>query len=78
VLVQGKLNKYSVHLGSGTVLQQPGGYLCIVAVPSQQRGRVFLPFADNDPRTAEVVSKVLLLSKDDQIQDPIILRQIVA
>ncbi len=77
-LVQGKLNKYSVHLGSGTVLQQPGGYLCIVAVPSQQRGRVFLPFADNDPRTAEVVSKVLLLSKDDQIQDPIILRQIVA
>jgi hypothetical protein len=78
VLVQGKLNKYSVHLGSGTVHQQPGGYLCIVAVPSQQRGRVFLPFADNDPRTAEVVSKVLLLSKDDQIQDPSILRQIVA
>ncbi len=77
-LVQGKLNRYTVHLGSGTVHQQPGGYVCIVAVPSQQRGRVFLPFADNDPRTAEVVSKVLLLARDEQIQDPSILRQIVA
>ena len=76
-LVKGKLNRYTVHLGSGTVHQQPGGYLCIVAVPSQQRGRVFLPFADNDPRTAEVVSKVLLLARDEQIQDPSILRQIV-
>ena len=77
VLVQGQLNRYTVHLGSGTVHQQPGGYLCIVAVPSQHRGRVFLPFADNDPRTAEVVSKVMLLARDAQIQDPSILRQIV-
>jgi hypothetical protein len=77
VLVQGQLNRYTVHLGSGTVHQQPGGYLCIVAVPSQQRGRVFLPFADNDPRTIEVVSKVMLLARDAQIQDPSILRQIV-
>jgi Family of unknown function (DUF5724)/Domain of unknown function (DUF4132) len=76
VLIEGKLNKYSVHLGSGTVHQQPGGYVCIVAVQSQQRGRVFLPFADNDPRTAEVIAKVMLLAKDNEIQDPILLRQI--
>jgi hypothetical protein len=76
VLIEGKLNCYSVHLGSGTVHQQPGGYVCIVAVQSQQRGRVFLPFADNDPRTAEVIAKVMLLAKDNEIQDPILLRQI--
>ena len=43
-----------------------------------QRGRLFLPFADNDPRTAEVVSKVLLLAKDREIQDPTILEQLLA
>lgn len=27
------------------------------------RGRLFLPFADEDPRAAEVISKVLLLAR---------------
>jgi hypothetical protein len=54
----------------------PGGALCIVAVHAQQRGRIFLPFADDDPRTAEVISKVMLLARDWEIQDPIILEQI--
>ena len=56
----------------------PGGALCIVPVHAQHRGRLFLPFADDDPRTAEVVSKVLLLARDEQIQDPTILEQIMA
>ena len=34
---------------------------------------MFLPFADDDPRTAEVLSKVLLLARDKQIRDPNIL-----
>ncbi|MBM3458144.1 MAG: DUF4132 domain-containing protein, partial [Armatimonadetes bacterium] len=76
-LITGKLGDYSVHLGSAVVHRQPGGHLCIVAVPSQQRGRLFLPFADDDPRSAEVLSKVLLLSRDDQIRDPSILEQIL-
>ena len=62
-LVTGKLNRYSVHFGSGLVHQQPGGFICLVPVHSQHRGRLFLPFMDNDPRTAEVVSKVLLLAR---------------
>jgi hypothetical protein len=76
-LIEGKLNHYSVHIGSGVVHQQPGGYLCLVAVHSQQRGRIFLPFADNDPKTAEVISKVLLLAQDDNIKDSSILEQIL-
>jgi hypothetical protein len=67
-----------VHLGSAVVHRQPGGALCIVPVHSQHRGRLFLPFADDDPKTAEVVSKVLLLARDKEIQDPTILSQIFA
>ncbi len=77
-LIAGHLGTYSVHLGSAIVHRQPGGHLCIVPVHSQHRGRLFLPFADDDPRTAEVLSKVLLLSKDTEIKDPVILEQIFA
>src|SRR5262249_46233328 len=73
VLIDGKLSKYSVHLGSGGVHRMPGGALFIIPVHAQQRGRLFLPFADDDPKTAEILSKVLLLSRDDEIQDPSIL-----
>jgi hypothetical protein len=74
--VDGKIGNYNVHLGSGNVHRQPGGALCIIPVHSQHRGRLFLPFADNDPKTAEVVSKVLLLAQDEKIKDPTILEQL--
>ncbi len=77
-LIEGEYGRYSVHLGSGVVHKQPGGSLCVVPVNAQHRGRLFLPFADDDPRTAEMVSKVLLLARDKEIQDPSILSQIVA
>jgi hypothetical protein len=75
-LIEGTRGSYSVHLGSGVVHRQPGGALCIVPVHSQHRGRLFLPFADDDPRTAEVVSKVVLLARDGEIKDPSILEQL--
>uniref|UniRef100_A0A0C1RN76 DUF4132 domain-containing protein n=1 Tax=Tolypothrix bouteillei VB521301 TaxID=1479485 RepID=A0A0C1RN76_9CYAN len=75
--IEGHLGSYSVHLGSGIVHRQPGGALCIVPAYSQHRRRLFLPFADNDPKTAEIVSKVLLLARDKEIQDPTILSQIL-
>jgi hypothetical protein len=77
VLIDGAISNYNVNLGSGVVHKQPGGALCIIPVHSQQRGRIFLPFVDNDPKTAEIVSKVILLARDDQIRDPTILEQIL-
>lgn len=77
-LIQGRLGEYSVHLGSGVVHRMPGGSVCIVPVHAQHRGRLFLPFADDDPRTAEVISKTLLLARDDEIDDPLILEQLRA
>jgi len=34
---------------------------------------VFLPFIDDDPKTAEIVSKTILLAEDDKLKDPTIL-----
>jgi hypothetical protein len=75
-LIDGHLGNYTVHLGSAVVHRMPGGSLCIVPVHAQHRGRLFLPFADDDPRTAEVLSKVILLARDNEIQDPNILDQL--
>lgn len=76
VIIDGAIANYTIHLGSGTVQRMPGGALCVVPVHAQHRGRLFLPFADDDPRTAEVVSKILLFARDSEIQDPTILEQI--
>lgn len=78
VFIKGELAEYDVHLGSATTHRIPGGTLVIVPVHSQHRGRIFLPFADDDPKTAEVLSKVILLARDREIQDPNLLRQIRA
>ena len=75
-IIKGALAEYSVHLGSAVVHQMPGKYISILPVHSQHRGRLFLPFADDDPKSAEIMSKVLLLAKDNDIQDPTILSQI--
>jgi hypothetical protein len=71
--IQGELGEYSVHMGSGVVHKSGVGMIPVLAVQSQQRGRIFLPFADNDPRTAEIMSKILLFAEDKKIKDVSIL-----
>ena len=78
VRIDGALGAYSVHLGSAVCHKVPGVYLSILPVHSQHRGRLFLPFVDDDPKSAEVMSKVLLLAKDGELRDPTILSQIRA
>lgn len=74
--IHGKLAEYSVHMGSGVVHANAIGMLAILPVHSQARGRIFLPFADDDPKTAEIMSKIILLAEDSKIKDPSILDQI--
>ena len=74
--ITGKLADYSVHLGSGVVHQQGGAMIPVLPVHSQHRGRIFLPFADEDPKTAEIIAKVLLFAEDAKIKDPMILEGI--
>ena len=77
-IIDGYYGEYSLHMGSGGIQRLPGGALTILPVHAQHRGRLFLPFADDDPRTAEVIAKVLLLARDEEIMDPMILDQLGA
>ena len=75
VVIEGQLGSYNIHLGSGMVTKN-GLQLNIIAVHSQHRGRLFLPFLDDDPKSAEIISKMKLLAEDGKIQDPTVLGQI--
>lgn len=75
-IIDGKLGQYTVHLGSGVVHQLGNAMLFVVPVHSQHRGRIFLPFVDDDPKTAEIMSKILLFAEDGKIKDPNIIKQI--
>lgn len=74
--IKGHMGNYSVHMGSGVMHQSGVGMLAVLPVHSQARGRIFLPFADDDPKTAEIMSKILLFADDTKIKDPAILQQI--
>ncbi|MEJ4089194.1 DUF4132 domain-containing protein [Galbibacter orientalis] len=75
IFIKGTFGEYTIHLGSGQVSKN-GLALSIIPVHSQHRGRMFLPFIDDDPKSAEIISKMKLLSEDHKIQDPTILAQI--
>lgn len=75
-IVKGKFGEYSIHLGSGVIHIKGGTMINVLPVHSQHRGKLFLPFADDDPKTAEIISKVLMFAEDGKIKDPSILQQI--
>ena len=76
IVIKGKHGSYNIHLGSGMV-SKGGLQLNIIAVQSQHRGRMFLPFLDDDPKSAEIISKMKLLAEDELITDPTVLGQIL-
>ena len=77
-MVRGSRATYRVHLTSGSIHVEPGGYLCVVPASfgTPAHRRLFLPFADEDPMTSIILSKVLLLAEDEKISDPSILTQL--
>jgi len=78
VNIEGVLNNYSIHLGSGMIHQSGGGAIHTVAIHNAKRGKVYLPFLDEDPRTAEIISKIVMFAEDNKLKDPSILSQIVS
>lgn len=74
--IKGSLGEYTINLGSGVVHQSGGSMLHVLPVHSQKRGKLFLPFVDEDPKTAEIMSKIVLFAEDKKIKDPYILDQI--
>lgn len=75
--VKGTYGEYSIHLGSGVIHQIGGHQINVLPVHSQKRGKIFLPFVDDDPKTAEIMSKILLFAQDQKIKDPYIMEQII-
>lgn len=78
LVVQGKKNKYKIHIGSGNILIAPADkYLCIVPGRGKDKkvDNVFLPF-EGDNGLSIVLSKAFLLADDDKIIDPTILSQL--
>lgn len=74
--IKSEYNDYMIHLGSGVIHQAAGPTLNILPVHSQHRTSIFLPFVDDDPKTAEIISKVLLLADDKKIKNRFIINQI--
>ena len=76
--VQGKIRNYKIHVGSGNILMEPNDqYLCIVPDSSNRmsKEKIFLPF-DNDEMLSIIISKALLLAKDNETTDGTIISQI--
>lgn len=77
LVVRGTYRSYKIHLGSGNILMTPNDeYLCIV--PSRKdddAGGVMLPF-EGDRKLSIILSKALLLARDDLITDKTITSQI--
>lgn len=72
--IQGTRGAYRVHLSSGVIHLHPGRMIYLQ--PVTDRDRLFLPFADDDPKSVEILSKVLLLAEDKLIKDPGFLAQL--
>jgi hypothetical protein len=78
--VRGRLRTYRIHLGSANVMVEPGSrHLCIVAgggrrLPGEP-DYVWLPF-EGDDTLSLILSKAMLLARDDAITDASIRAQI--
>lgn len=75
-IVENKYGTFTIHLGSGVIHKQGGTMINVLPVHSSHRGKIFLPFVDDDPKTAEIITKVLTFAEDNKLKDPTILEQI--
>ena len=75
--IEGAHNNYHIHLGSGMIHQDGGNSIYMIPIYSGKRGKVYLPFLDEDPMSAQILTKVIMLAEDTKIKDPTILNQIV-
>lgn len=76
LVVKGTRQTYKIHLGSGNIMMEDKGYLCIVPARwKREADGVKLPF-EGDRVLSVILSKALLLAADDAITDPSILHQL--
>ncbi len=76
LIVQGKVNKYAIHIGSSSVMKLPEKrFVCIVPARRNEKNVPFLPY-EGDARLSVIISKAFMLANDHKITDSLILDQI--
>ncbi len=75
IKIEGSLGTYTVNIRTGLTFKEGKGNLLIKTVDNYDKP-LALDFIDEDPMTADIVTKILLLSNDGAIKDPAILKEI--
>lgn len=75
IKVVGVFGTYTVNIRTGLVFKEGTGCLALDTVYSTDKP-LLLDFADEDPMTADIISKAVVLSDDGKIKDPSILREL--
>jgi hypothetical protein len=77
--VAGRLARYRVHLGSGAASIEPGGHDCTPPeLTADEVAALFIPFAEQDLKTGQVLGRILRLASDETIDDPLFGAQLEA
>ncbi|MBD5132092.1 MAG: DUF4132 domain-containing protein [Clostridiales bacterium] len=75
IRVEGHYGTYVVNIRTGLVFKEGKGNLLLDTVYSVDKP-LLLDFVDEDPMTADIISKAIVLSADEKIRDAAILREI--
>lgn len=75
IKIQGKYGAYLVNIRTGLVFMEGKGNLLVKTIYSNDKP-ILLDFVDEDPMTADIISKAIYFANDDKIKDPSILIQI--
>ena len=75
ISVRGTYGTYLINIRTGLVFKEGKGNLLLDTVYSTDKP-LLLDFIDEDPMTADIVSKAVVLSRDETLRDPAILREV--
>ena len=75
IRVEGHYGTYVINIRTGLVFKEGKGNLLLDTVYSSDKP-ILLDFIDEDPMTADVVSKAIVLADVEKIRDPAVLREI--
>ena len=75
VKVVGSFGTYIINIRTGLVFKEGVGNLMIDTVYSVNKP-LLLDFVDEDPMTADIISKTVVLANDENIRDAALLKQI--
>lgn len=75
IRVMGQYGTYTVNIRTGLVFKDGKGNLMLDTVYSVDKP-LLLDFVDEDPMTADIISKAIVLANDKTVRDPAVLNEI--